>query len=75
MDAVLSGGTAKEKESLLMYGNGILWRMMIFIWVSVAVFVLLFIAAVVYLAVLDVKDDMDDIRRSSFRSSPKNKGK
>lgn len=56
-------------------GNGILWRMMIFIWVSVAVFVLVFIAAVVYLAVLDVKDDMDDIRRSSFRSSPKNKGK
>lgn len=49
--------------------------MMVFIWVSVAVFVLVFIAAVVYLAVLDVKDDMDDVRRSSFLSSPKNKGK
>lgn len=41
---------------------------MIFIWGTVAVLVLAFIAAVVYLAVLDVKDDIDDIRRSHSSS-------
>lgn len=39
--------------------------MMTFILITFSILLFLFIAAVVYLAVLDEKDETDDLRRSS----------